>query len=56
VIDAVLAGKDCLAVMPTGEESLLLFIPELLQQGVTLVVSPLNALIVDQMNYLSNLE
>ncbi|EFX68162.1 hypothetical protein DAPPUDRAFT_260534 [Daphnia pulex] len=48
VIDAVLADKDCLAVMPNGGgKSACYFIPGLLQNGLTFIVSPLNALIVD---------
>ncbi len=53
IIDAVLAGKDCLAVMPTGGgKSASYVIPGLLKTGVTIVVSPLNTLIADQITYL----
>ena len=49
VIGAVLAGEDVLAVMPTGSGKSLCFqLPALLLHGVTLVVSPLLALMRDQ--------
>jgi ATP-dependent DNA helicase RecQ len=46
---AMLAGKDLLAVMPTGSgKSLLYQLPSLVLPGLTVVVSPLIALITDQ--------
>ena len=46
---AVLAGEDVLAVMPTGAgKSLCYQLPTLVRQGLTLVVSPLIALMRDQ--------
>ena len=49
VIEAVLAGRDCVGVMPTGAgKSLCYQLPALELPGVTLVVSPLIALMKDQ--------
>ena len=49
IIEAVLAGRDTLAVMPTGSgKSLTYQLPSLVLPGPTLVVSPLLALIEDQ--------
>ncbi len=48
-IDAVLAGRSALAVMPTGGgKSLCYQVPALVQGGLTVVVSPLVALMQDQ--------
>jgi ATP-dependent DNA helicase RecQ len=54
VITAVLAGRDTLAVMPTGGgKSVCYQIPALLiENGVTVVVSPLLALMKDQVDAL----
>ncbi len=49
VIEAVLAGNDVLGVLPTGGgKSLCYQVPALLTDGVVLVVSPLIALMQDQ--------
>jgi ATP-dependent DNA helicase RecQ len=54
-VDAVIAGRDVLAVMPTGSgKSLCYQLPGLLLDGVTLVVSPLIALMEDQHASLRN--
>ena len=51
VIEAVLAGRDCLAVMPTGAgKSLTYQLPARLLGGTTLVISPLIALMKDQVD------
>ncbi len=49
MVDALLAGRDCLGVMPTGAgKSLCYQIPALMLTGVALVVSPLISLMKDQ--------
>ena len=46
-------GRDCLAVLPTGSGKSITFqIPALLSPGVTLVISPLKALMNDQVENL----
>ena len=48
-IDAVVAGEDALVLMPTGAgKSLCYQVPALVRQGVAVVVSPLIALMQDQ--------
>src|SRR5258705_9136614 len=55
VIDALLAGRSALAVSPTGSgKSLCYQLPALLLDGVTVVVSPLIALMKDQIDYLTS--
>ena len=50
---AVLAGHDVLAVMPTGSgKSIGYQLPAILLPGLTLVVSPLIALMKDQVDAL----
>jgi ATP-dependent DNA helicase RecQ len=56
VIEALLAGRSALAVFPTGSgKSLCYQLPALLLDGVTVVVSPLIALMKDQIDALAEL-
>jgi ATP-dependent DNA helicase RecQ len=56
IIEAVLAGRDCVGVMPTGAgKSLTYQLPARLLGGTTLVVSPLIALMKDQVDALSEI-
>jgi ATP-dependent DNA helicase RecQ len=49
IVSAILAGRDVLAVMPTGSgKSLCYQLPALLRDGLTVVVSPLIALMRNQ--------
>lgn len=53
VIDSILAGRDTLAVMPTGAGKSLCFqLPAVMDGGLTVVVSPLIALMEDQVRSL----
>ena len=53
VVEAVLAGRDVLALWPTGAgKSLTYQLPALLLPGLTLVISPLIALMEDQVEQL----
>ncbi len=53
LIDALLAGRDVLGVMPTGAgKSVCYQIPALMLPGITLVVSPLISLMKDQVTAL----
>ncbi len=54
IVDAVLAGENVLAVMPTGSgKSLCYQLPAIVRPGLTLVVSPLIALMRDQVRALT---
>lgn len=54
IIEAVLAGRDVVGIMPTGAGKSLTFqLPARLLGGVTLVVSPLIALMKDQVDGLT---
>ena len=54
VVRDALAGRDLLAIMPTGGGKSLCFqLPAVVQRGVTLVVSPLIALMQDQVRLLT---
>ena len=56
VIAAVLAGEDVLAVMPTGSgKSMCYQLPALVEGGLTVVISPLIALMRDQVQQMKAL-
>ena len=53
LVDALLAGRDALGVMPTGAgKSVCYQVPALLRKGMTIVISPLISLMADQVSAL----
>ncbi|MEZ4415812.1 MAG: ATP-dependent DNA helicase RecQ [Gemmatimonadota bacterium] len=56
IIDAVVEGHDCIAVMPTGAGKSLTFqVPAKILRGTVLVISPLISLMKDQVDALESL-
>ena len=57
IINSVLEGKDTFALMPTGGGKSICFqVPALMQDGICLVISPLVALMKDQVQRLQKLD
>lgn len=55
IVNAVLEGKDTLALMPTGGGKSITFqVPALMKEGICLVVTPLIALMKDQVENLKS--
>ena len=54
IINAILSGRDVLAIMPTGAgKSICYQVPALMMSGITIVISPLISLMQDQVKALN---
>lgn len=55
LVDALLSGRDCLGIMPTGAgKSMCYQVPALMKPGIALVISPLISLMKDQVSALKS--
>jgi RecQ family ATP-dependent DNA helicase len=53
VIDAILQGRNCLIVLPTGAGKTICYsVPAIVSGGVTIVISPLLSFMLEQVDYL----
>ena len=55
IVNAALAGRDVLAILPTGGGKSICFqVPALMREGIAIVVTPLIALMKDQVQNLND--